>query len=294
MADLADHDHLLELVRRLIDGPAGDRLRAAGEDPGDPVAVADEAWAQGARLRPYVADTALLVNGWLDEGAAVLFEGAQGTLLDVDHGSYPFVTSSSTVAGSLCGGLGVSPKRVDAILGVLKAYCTRVGSGPMPTELDDGPEGLGQKLRDRGREYGTTTGRPRRCGWFDGVAAAYANRLNRFDTVNVTLLDVLDAFEEIRICTGYRLDGREIASIPASAADGERVEAVYETLPGWMADTSGVRRWDDLPDGARAYLDRLAEIIGAEVSLVGVGPDRTQTIVRPGSWLARTFMSNRG
>jgi adenylosuccinate synthase len=206
-------------------------------------------------------------------------------LLDLDHGSYPYVTSSNTVAGSLCGGLGISPKRVDAVLGVLKAYCTRVGGGPMPTELDDGPEGLGQKLRDRGQEYGTTTGRPRRCGWFDGVAAAYANRLSRFDTVCITLLDVLDAFEEIRVCTAYRLNGGERRSMPASAAEAERVEPVWETLPGWMSDTTGIRRWEDLPERARAYLDRLGELIGAEIGMVGVGPDRTQSIVRPGSWL---------
>jgi adenylosuccinate synthase len=288
MADLADRDHLLELVIRLIDGPAGDRLRASGENPGDPETLTDEAYEHGQRLLPYVADTAWLLNEWLDEGASILFEGAQGTLLDLDHGSYPFVTSSSTLAGSLCGGLGISPKRVDAVLGVLKAYCTRVGGGPMPTELDDGPEGIGQKLRDRGHEYGTTTGRPRRCGWFDGVAAAYANRLNRFDTVCITLVDVLDTFEEIRVCTGYRLDGREIRSIPASAVEAERVEPVWETLPGWMSDTTGIRHWEDLPELARGYLERLGELIGAEIGMVGVGPDRTQTIVRPGSWLTRT------
>jgi adenylosuccinate synthase len=286
-ADLADRDHLRVLVGRLVDGPAGDRLRAAGESPGDPAAVADEAYRHGQRLQPYIADTALLLNEWLDEGASILFEGAQGTLLDLDHGSYPYVTSSSTVAGSLCGGLGLSPKRVDAVLGVLKAYCTRVGGGPMPTELDDGPEGLGQKLRDRGNEYGTTTGRPRRCGWFDGVAAAYANRLSRFDTVCITLLDVLDAFEEIRVCTGYRLDGREYRSIPASAAVAQRVEPVYETLPGWMTDTTPIRRWKDLPANARGYLDRLGELIGAEVGMVGVGPDRSQSVIRPGSWLTK-------
>jgi adenylosuccinate synthase len=288
MADLGDRDRLSELIRRLIDGAPGERLRAAGEDPGDPEAVAEETWRQGRKLAPYVTDTAVLLNEWLDAGDRVLFEGAQGTMLDLDHGSYPFVTSSNTVAGSLCAGLGVSPTRVDAVLGVMKAYCTRVGGGPMPTELDDGPEGTGQKLRDRGREYGTTTGRPRRCGWFDAVAAAYANRLSRFDTVCITLLDVLDTFQEIRVCTGYRVDGTELRSIPASASAAERIEPVYETLPGWMSDTTAIRRWVDLPDRAQDYLDRLGELIGAEIGMVGVGPDRSQSIVRPGSWLTRS------
>src|SRR5262249_24532553 len=152
----------------------------------------------------YVSDTSLLLNDWMDEGKSILFEGAQGTLLDLDHGSYPFVTSSSTVAGGLCAGLGVSPRRVDMIAGVFKAYASRVGSGPMPTELNDGPDGFGEILRKRGREYGTVTGRPRRCGCFDGVAAAYANRINRSDVLAVMLLDVLDALDEIPICVGYR------------------------------------------------------------------------------------------
>jgi adenylosuccinate synthase len=289
MVDLADRDRLRELIRRLVDGPIGDRLRASGRDAGDAQVLTEELYEQGRRLAPYVADTALLLNEWLDNGDRILFEGAQGTLLDLDHGSYPFVTSSNTVAGSLCAGLGVAPTRVDAVLGVMKAYCTRVGGGPMPTELDDGPEGVGQKLRDRGHEYGTTTGRPRRCGWFDGVAAVYANRLSRFDTLCITLLDVLDTFEEIRVCTGYRLDGREVRSIPASDSAAGRVEAVYESLPGWMTDTTAVRRWNDLPGPARAYLDRLGELIGAEIGMVGVGPDRSQSIVRPGSWLTRSL-----
>jgi len=289
MADLDDRGRLSDLSRRLIDGPPGERLRAAGEDPGDPEAVAEEAWLQGRKLARYVADTAVLLNTWLDDGDRVLFEGAQGTMLDLDHGSYPFVTSSNTVAGSLCSGLGVSPTRVDGVLGVMKAYCTRVGGGPMPTELDDGPEGIGQRLRDRGREYGTTTGRPRRCGWFDAVAASYAHRLSRFDTVCITLLDVLDTFDEIRICTGYRLEGAEVRTIPASAAAAERAKPLYETVRGWKADTTAVRRWLDLPQRARDYLDRLGELIGAEIGMVGVGPDRAQTIVRPGSWLTRSL-----
>jgi adenylosuccinate synthase len=283
LGELADRAALTDRIRRMVDGEPGRRLRDAGEDPGSPEAIADEAYAHGRRLAPYVADTSLLLNDWMDEGRSILFEGAQGTLLDLDHGSYPFVTSSTTVAGGLCGGLGISPRRVDAIAGVFKAYCSRVGSGPMPTELTDGPQGIGEMLRQRGREYGTVTGRPRRCGWFDGVAAAYAHRINRFDAVCVMLLDVLDTLETISICTGYRLDGRPIRSFPPNVADASRIEPVYETLPGWRRDTTAVRSWTDLPDAARAYLARLSRIIGAEVALASVGPDREQTIVKPGS-----------
>jgi adenylosuccinate synthase len=180
---------------------------------------------------------------------------------------------------------------VHGILGVSKAYATRVGAGPMPTELTDGPEGMGERLRQRGREYGTVTGRPRRCGWFDAVATAYATRLNRFDAVCVTLLDVLDAFEEIKVCVAYTLGegGRRLDGVPASLAEAEACRPVYEALPGWRTDTTAVRRWEDLPDNARAYLDFLGRRIGAEVAVVGVGPDRAQSIVRPGSWLERTF-----
>jgi adenylosuccinate synthase len=289
VADLRDLEVLRAKVRRLVEGPIGRRLREAGEDPGDPEALSREAWEGGRRLAPYVADTAELLDRWMKEGASILFEGAQGTMLDIDHGSYPYVTSSNTTAAGLCAGLGIAPTRVHGILGVSKAYATRVGAGPMPTELDDGPDGFGELLRRRGREYGTVTGRPRRCGWFDAVATRYATRLNAFDGVCVTLLDVLDAFHEIKVCVAYEIDGTRIDGIPASLADAERCRAVYETLPGWRTDVTGVRRWEDLPPQARAYLDFLGERIGAEVAVVGVGPDRAQSIVRPGSWLARTF-----
>jgi adenylosuccinate synthase len=287
VGDLADRASLIDKIRRVVEGEPGRRLREGGDDPGSPETLADEAVAHGKRLAPFIADTTLLLNDWMDEGRAILFEGAQGTLLDLDHGSYPFVTSSSTVAGGLCAGLGVSPRRVDTIAGVFKAYCSRVGSGPMPTELLDGAEGFGEKLRQRGREFGTVTGRPRRCGWFDGVAAAYAQRINRFDGVCVMLLDVLDVFDEIKLCTGYRLDGRSIRSFPPCVADAMRIEPVYETLPGWKTDTTGARAWDDLPKAARGYLARLAEVIGSDVALVSVGPDRAQSIVKPQGVIAR-------
>ncbi len=286
IADLEDRDALLALVSQLLRGPVGHALRAAGVDPGSPEDIAVAAFLAGRQLAPYVADVSALLNDWIDQGSQVLFEGAQGTLLDLDHGFYPYVTSSTTISGGVCGGLGVAPSRVHAVIGVFKAYCTRVGGGPMPTELDDGPAGIGQRIRTRGSEYGTTTGRPRRCGWFDGVVAGYSNRLNRFNNVAVTLLDVLDPFEEIRICVGYRLDGEETKTVPASASVASRIEPVYETVPGWCSDTTGIRAWGDLPPRARDYLKRLSECIGAEIGMVSVGPDRDQRIVKPGSWLA--------
>jgi adenylosuccinate synthase len=287
MADLADRTHLERRIERILEGPAGRRLREHGEDPGRAADQAREAHEQWQQLARHVVDTALLLNDWIDQGLSVLFEGAQGTLLDLDHGSYPFVTSSNTMAGGVCAGLGIAPRLVQGVLGVFKAYATRVGAGPMPTELDDGPAGVGAKLRERGKEYGTTTGRPRRCGWFDGVAGRYTTRINRFDGVCVTLLDVLDEFDEIRICVGYRLAGQELRTMPATVAHAASIEPAWETLEGWRSDTTGIREWDRLPGPARRYLDRMGEIIGAEVNLVGVGPERSQGLVRPGSWLAR-------
>jgi adenylosuccinate synthase len=236
IADLADPQHLQAMVQRILDGPGGRQLQAAGQPLDSAAEYARQAHDHYRRLEPFVADTSVLLNDWIDDGKRVLFEGAQGTLLDLDHGSYPFVTSSSTMAGGVCAGLGLAPRLVDGVLGVFKAYCTRVGSGPMPTELEDGPEGFGQKLRDRGHEYGTTTGRPRRCGWFDAVAARYATRINRYDGACIMLLDVLDAFDEIHICNRYEIGGRELRGLPASVAQAEKIEPVYETLEGWRSD----------------------------------------------------------
>lgn len=289
VGDLADRSHLEARIAALVNGYQGRSVREAGMVPDDPAETAKHLHEQWRRLEPHVADTAMLLNDWIDQDSPILFEGAQGTLLDLDHGTYPFVTSSSTVCGGLTSGLGIAPSRIGGVLGVFKSYCTRVGEGPMPTELDDGPDGLGQKIRDLGHEYGTTTGRPRRCGWFDGVAARYVNRINRFDGVCISLLDVLDRFERIGICTAYRLGDRTIDTMPASVSDAERAEPVVEFAPGWMCDTTGARSWEDLPPNARAYLDRLGEVIGAEVALAGVGPDREQSILRPGSWLEKNL-----
>jgi adenylosuccinate synthase len=294
MVDLADATALEARIARILDGPAGRRVRAAGENPGDAQSIAGETLDRYGRLARYVADTATLLNDWIDDGLSVLFEGAQGTMLDLDHGLYPYVTSSNTLCGALCAGLGVAPTCVTGAIGVYKAYGSRVGAGPFPTELDDGPSGLGEALRGRGREYGTTTGRPRRCGWFDGVAGRYAQRINRFDAACVTLLDVLDDLDEIRICLGYKSQGRALDAMPASAELTAGVEPVYETLPGWKRDTTGIRRWADLPANALAYVERIGQVIGTEVAVVGVGPDRNQSIFRPGSWLERKVGSGLG
>lgn len=228
-------------------------------------------------LRPYVADTSVILHEALDAGKKILFEGAQGTLLDLDHGTYPYVTSSHPTAGAACIGAGIGPTEIDKAVGVIKAYTTRVGEGPFPTELKDE---IGQHLREKGREYGTTTGRPRRCGWFDGVAARYAARINGLDSFALTKLDVLTGVETIKICVGYRFQGEILREFPASLKVLAQCEPVYEELPGWTEDISGARDFSDLPQAAQNYVRRIEEITGTRVSLIGVGTRRSQTIVR--------------
>ena len=229
------------------------------------------------RLRPFVTDTSVLLHEALQESKAILYEGAQGALLDVDHGTYPYVTSSNTVTGNVCSGSGVGPTTIKEVVGVLKAYTTRVGGGPFPTELFDE---TGQALRDRGAEYGATTGRPRRCGWFDAVAVRHAVRINGVTSLALTKLDVLDDLETIKVCTSYRLDGASRESFPALASELERVEPAYETLKGWQRDISGCRTWEELPDKARAYISYIEKMAGVPVDIVSVGSDRAQTIIR--------------
>jgi adenylosuccinate synthase len=240
----------------------------------------------GERLRPRIADVSLALSRHFASGYSVLFEGAQATLLDLDHGTYPFVTSSSTSAGGASTGLGIPPARIDGVLGVAKAYCTRVGTGPFPTEAE-GP--VGDRLRERGSEYGASTGRPRRCGWFDAVALRHCARVNGFDALALTKLDVLDELEEIPVCTGYRLEGRAVPEFPSDVRVLEACEPVYETLPGWRTPTSGISEWSALPDAARRYVDRLAEISGTPIGLVSTGPDRAESIVRGQSAVASWF-----
>jgi len=240
-------------------------------------ATLDGYLAYGERLKPYLIDTSLFINEEIARGAKVLFEGAQGTLLDIDHGTYPFVTSSNTTAGGACTGSGVGPTKIGGVIGVSKAYATRVGGGPFPTELFDEE---GQKIRDRGKEYGSTTGRPRRCGWFDAPVVRYASRLNGLAGVALTKLDVLDEMDAIQIAVGYRLGDQVITEIPDDVEDLALVEPVFEMMPGWHIDTSGCTTFEKLPDRARAYIARIEALLGAPIVITSSGPRREETIIR--------------
>ncbi|WP_131103378.1 adenylosuccinate synthase [Ornithinimicrobium sufpigmenti] len=229
------------------------------------------------RIAPMVGDTALELNQALDDGANVLFEGGQATLLDVDHGTYPFVTSSNATSGGACTGSGVAPTRIDRVIGVVKAYTTRVGEGPFPTELHDE---YGERLREVGAEYGTTTGRPRRCGWADAVIGRYAQRVNGVTDFVLTKLDVLTGLEKIPVCVGYDVQGRRFDDMPVNQSDFHHATPVYEELEGWTEDITGARTFEDLPAAAQRYVERLEELMGARISVVGVGPGRDEVIVR--------------
>jgi adenylosuccinate synthase len=229
------------------------------------------------RLRPYIADTAELLHQAIASGRRVLFEGAQGTLLDVDHGTYPFVTSSSATAGGALIGSGIGPGGIDRVMGVAKAYSTRVGEGPFPTELLDDQGGA--ELRAKGQEFGATTGRPRRCGWFDAVVVRYAVRLNGLSGLAITKLDVLDDSPDIKVCTGYRLSGATVNTVPALAEHFERCEPIYEMWPGWKQPTVGITRYEDLPVNAKRYLERLSELVGCPVDIISTGSKRDQTVI---------------
>ncbi len=228
-------------------------------------------------LRPFVTDTALHLRRFVSEGKRLLFEGAQGALLDIDFGTYPYVTSSNTTTAGIPAGTGLPPSTVGEVLGVLKAYTTRVGAGPFPSELEDE---AGASLRDRGGEFGTTTGRARRCGWFDAVIARQSVALNGATGIALTKLDVLDGFESIMLTTAYELDGNSIDSLPAAASALERCRPVYEKMPGWNIDTSQARSWDDLPERARRYVERIEELAGCPVTMVSVGRERSAVIMR--------------
>ncbi len=239
--------------------------------------VVTELLAHRERLAPMVADTSLELNKALDHGDTVLFEGGQATMLDVDHGTYPFVTSSNATSGGAATGAGVAPWRLTSVVGIIKAYTTRVGSGPFPTELDDAS---GDWLRDRGHEFGTTTGRPRRTGWFDAPIARYATRVNGITDYVLTKLDVLTGLEEIPVCVGYEVDGKRVDDVPWSQSDFHHATPIYESFTGWSENIEGAREFSDLPQTAQDYVTRLEDLMGQRVSVIGVGPSRDAVIVR--------------
>jgi adenylosuccinate synthase len=245
--------------------------------------VYDELVAFGERIAPWVVDASLMLTTAMAEGRSIMFEGAQGTLLDIDHGTYPFVTSSNASAGGVCTGLGVPPKAVGTVLGVVKAYTTRVGEGPLPTELTGE---MGDRLRESGQEYGASTGRPRRCGWYDAVAVRFSARVSGIDSLALTKLDVLDGLEEIQLCTGYRDGDRVLHDFPADLKRVAACEPIYETLPGWSAPTRGARAFDALPAEAKAYVRRLEEVTGVPAGIISTGSDREETIIRDASLVA--------
>ncbi len=236
------------------------------------------------RLERWVGDVSVFLATALQAGECVLFEGAQGTLLDIDHGTYPFVSSSNATVGGICTGLGVGPRSIGAVLGVAKAYTTRVGEGPLPTELHGE---RGDRLRESGREYGASTGRPRRCGWYDAVAVRYAVRVNGLEALAVTKLDVLDGLDEISLCTAYRYRDGIVTEFPSSVAMAATCEPVYEVLPGWLTPTAGVRRYEDLPPEAKAYLQRIKEVTGVPIAVVSTGSDRADTVFVSGGLIDR-------
>jgi len=244
--------------------------------PLDPDAVIDEYLGYAERLRPHVVDSSLRISQAVRQRRNILFEGAQGTLLDLDHGTYPYVTSSNPVSGGACVGAGVGPTIIDRVIGVAKAYTTRVGEGPFPTELLGD---VGEALCDRGAEFGTTTGRKRRCGWFDAVIGRYAVRINGLDCLAITKLDVLDDLDEIKVCTAYEIDGQQVRDFPSNARVFARCQPIYKTLPGWKQDTSNCRSLDDLPRQALDYLKFLAELMEVPIAIVSLGASRDQTII---------------
>ncbi len=276
-----------QLLRDKLEVYRAERFHKLGLEP-DGRDVVEEYLGHGVALEGFIADTVALLHTRLQSGARLLFEGAQGTLLDLDFGTYPFVTSSNSSAGGACTGTGVGPARITGVLGVFKAYCSRVGSGPFPTEQRGES---GEKIRERGREYGTVTGRPRRCGWFDAVLGRYAVRVNSMDCAALTLLDVLDEFEHVPVAVAYEHHGVRFETLPADLETFGRCEPVYEVMEGWKRPIGTLKGFGDLPAACRAYIDRLEMLLGCEIGLVSTGPERSQTLMRPHSrldgWLAK-------
>jgi adenylosuccinate synthase len=284
VGDLADPESLAEAVRHNVEA----RNRIIGDSQMDSRQLLDDLAKAWGRMSRWVGDVSLFLARAREAGRAVMFEGAQGTLLDIDHGTYPYVTSSNASIGGVCTGLGVGPKVIDGVLGVVKAYTTRVGEGPLPTELTGE---MGKRLRESGQEFGAVTGRPRRCGWYDAVVVRYAVRINGLDALALTKLDVLDGLPEIQVCTSYRCREASLTEMPSEIAQLSACEPVYETLPGWTAPTRGVRRYADLPREAQRYIARLEDVTGVAAAVISTGSAREDTIVRDDSIAARWFGS---
>lgn len=280
--DLLYPDLLREKARARIES-ANRELVAAGAEPLDGERVLDEYMNDANRLTPYLRDTASMINRAVGSGKSVLLEGAQGTMLDVDHGTYPFVTSSNATAGGAATGSGLAPKLITGALGIAKAYTTRVGGGPFPTELLDD---TGAYLQKRGNEVGASTGRPRRTGWFDAVVVRYSVMLSGIDAIALTKLDVLDEFDEIKVCTSYKGRDGVIEDIPYGANALAECEPIYETVPGWKTKTSGITKFDELPEAAKSYVRLVEQLCNAPVALISTGPERTETIIREESFVS--------
>jgi len=277
IVDLLDRETFEQKLRRNVEEKNELLKKIYGKLPLDVESIIKEYLDFDQIIDPYIKDVSVYLNNAIEQGKSILLEGAQGTLLDVDHGTYPFVTSSNPVSGGACIGVGIGPSKISEVLGVMKAYTTRVGAGPFPTELSDAQ---GEFLRQEGQEYGATTGRPRRCGWFDAVVARYAIRINGIDSLAITKLDVLDKLESIKVCTGYHYNGKILTEFPTEHRILQNCEPVYETLPGWQQATGQVNDWKDLPIIAREYLEYLESITGAAIKIVSVGSRRNQTIFR--------------
>jgi adenylosuccinate synthase len=276
VGDLANRESLAEAVQHNVAA----RNRLIADSTMDWRQVLDDLGRAWDRMAPWVADVSLFLDRARQAGRSIMFEGAQGTLLDIDHGTYPYVTSSNATVGGVCTGLGIGPRGIDGVLGVAKAYTTRVGEGPLPTELTGE---IGNRLRESGQEFGAVTGRPRRCGWYDAVAVRYAVRVNGLDALALTKLDVLDGLGELLVCTSYRCNGATLTEMPSDLAQLSACAPVYETLSGWTAPTRSVRRYQDLPREAQAYIARLEDVTGVPAALISTGSAREDTIIRDGS-----------
>ena len=276
VCDLMDKEEFAKRLKENLAIKNNELAKIYGHEPLNYEEILKEYEGYAERIRPYVCDTIALLNDEAAAGRKILFEGAQATMLDIDYGTYPYVTASHPISGGVGVGAGLAPKKIDKVVGVVKAYCTRVGEGPFPTEQLNA---VGEKIREAGHEYGTVTGRPRRTGWLDACVVRYAGLLSGIDYMAITRLDILDGFDEIKMCTGYKYKGEILNEIPASLKVLAEVEPVYETFEGWKEDISKIRDYDKLPAKTKTYLERMAEVTGIKLGIVSVGPNRDETIV---------------